>query len=88
MEDFMVIGVIDLELDNQIISKNKVQYSVIQGDEILDTLILGSSQFQTQEQAAGQAPSSSALEQERGSNEPMPTSSDHLNKKTKVALYG
>jgi len=47
MEDFMVISILDVELDEgKVIEKNKVIYYVMSGDECLDSLILGPSNAQ------------------------------------------
>jgi hypothetical protein len=49
MEDFMVVSVLDLELDEgRVVQKNKVHYYIMSGDECIDSLILGPSNAQTQ----------------------------------------
>ena len=44
MEDFLLVSVLDVELDEgKVILKKQVQYYVMCGDECVDSLILGPS---------------------------------------------
>lgn len=44
MEDFVVLSVLDLQLDiGRTLEKNKIMYYVMNGDECVDSLILGAS---------------------------------------------
>ena len=50
MEDFVVLSVLDIELDSQITNdKSKISYHVMLGDECVDSLLLGSAFAQTQQ---------------------------------------
>ncbi len=90
MEDFVVLSILDVQVDKRKYDKRQVQCYVMLGGECVDNLILGSHSAQVQGSEAGLMGIDGSDQEERGSEDGFQQNNKQQTgaKRTKIPLYG